>query len=517
MPQNNLEGAAATLYDIVPGVYRNRDTGDLQKLFAGAGPLLDQIEQTLRQRLADNFIAGPEPGEPPLQDWLTPYFADLFDVRLVSPTAEGRRAEVANAVAWRQGKGSLQTLEAIAESIAGLEVVVHEGWQRVATTPRLNTPLVSARYYGYAEDAPDAPPSFAALHPGLLAVTPDISRPSGAVAAQQGPGSQQSTVDGNTHVWRQASRHGAPCHPGAFDDQSRRTVDIRCPNWQTGHHHPANILLYTAPPPGFFRPPISTVQWQDEPGAAFLEHIDIIEQPGLRIYRNRSVGQTDFRPVRIRRVIKLLQEDTGVGPADALSIRFEGLILDNTLELDAGRVEFVDCAVRRVEVHAIDLEQPVISARNTLFKNLQGARALTRLEYCTVLETCFTEQLQASDCIFTGDLKRDHDSDEPPRAGCLRFCAVPAGQPTGALRLHACTTEAPVFFSDRFGERSCAVLHPASPDAVKHAAEDGTEAGCYHDLYLTRLFEAVVEKLDDFLPMGRHAVLIPDPQLLQRP
>jgi hypothetical protein len=180
-------------------------------------------------------------------------------------------------------------------------------------------------------------------------------------------------------------------------------------------------------------------------------------------------------------------------------------------------VEFVDCAVRRVEVHAIDLEQPVISARNTLFKNLQGARALTRLEYCTVLETCFTEQLQASDCIFTGDLKRDHDSDEPPRAGCLRFCAVPAGQPTGALRLHACTTEAPVFFSDRFGERSCAVLHPASPDAVKHAAEDGTEAGCYHDLYLTRLFEAVVEKLDDFLPMGRHAVLIPDPQLLQRP
>jgi hypothetical protein len=94
---------------------------------------------------------------------------------------------------------------------------------------------------------------------------------------------------------------------------------------------------------------------------------------------------------------------------------------------------------------------------------------------------------------------------------------VPAEQPSGALRLHACTTEAPVFFSGRFGERSCAVLHPASPDAVKHAAEDGTEPGCYHDYYLTRLFEAVVEKLDDFLPMGRRAVLIPDPQLLQLP
>ncbi|ANG64525.1 hypothetical protein A8C75_19995 [Marinobacterium aestuarii] len=517
MPHNKLEGAAAALYNSVPTVYRTRDSGDLQQLFAGAGQLLDQIEHSLRQRLADNFIAEPEQGEIPLQDWLIPYFADLFDVRLVSPTAEGRRAEVANAVTWRQGKGSLQTLEAIAESIAGLEVVVHEGWQRVATTPRLNIPLVSARYYGYADDAPDAPPPFAALHPGLPAVTPDIARPSAAIKAEQGPGSQQSTVDDLTHVWRQASRHGAPCHPGAFDDVSRRTVDIRNPDWQNGHHHPANILLYTAPPAGFFQPPITTVLWQPEPGAAFLEHIEIIEQPGLRIYRNRSYGQDDFRPVRIRRLIKLLQQDSGVGPADALSVRFEGLILDNSLELDAGRVEFIDCAVRRVEVHAIDLEEPVIYARNTLFKNLQGARALSRLEYCTVLETCFTEHLQASDCIFLGPLKRDHISAKPPKAGCLRFCALPAATPTGDLRLHACTTETPVFFSARFGERSCAVLHPASSDAVKHAAEDGTEPGCYHDYYLTRLFEAVVEKLDDFLPMGRHAVLIPDPQLLQLP
>ncbi|NVK41917.1 MAG: hypothetical protein HWE39_11795 [Oceanospirillaceae bacterium] len=517
MARNDLKGAAADLYDTVPAVYRNRDTGDLLKLVAGTGHLLDQIEGTLRQRFADNFIAEPDTDEAPLQDWLIPYFADLFDVRLISPTAEGRRAEVANAVAWRQGKGSLQTLEAIAEAIAGLEVVVHEGWQRVATTARLNMPLVSARYFGYDGDVPDAPPSFAALHPGLPAVTPDISRPSGAVAAEQGPGSQQSNVDGETRVWRQASRHGAPCHPGAFDDVSRRTVDIRCPDWQTGHHHPASILLYTAPPPGFFQPPITTVQWQDEPGAAFLKHIEIIEQPGLRIYRNRSHGQAGFRPVRIRRVIRLLQTESGVGPADALTIRFEGLILDNSLELDGGRVEFVDCAVRRVEAHAIDLETPVISARNTLFKSLQGARALTRLEYCTVLNSCFSEHLQASDCMFTGDFKSDHESDEPPKAGCLRFCILPAGQTTGGLRLHACSTERPVFFSDRFGERSCAVLHPASPDAVKHAAEDGTEAGCYHDLYLTRLFEAVVEKLDDFLPMGRHAVLIPDPQLLQLP
>nr|WP_067293184.1 hypothetical protein [Marinobacterium profundum] len=517
MPHNNLEGAAADLYNSVPAVYRTRDSGDLQQLFAGTGQLLDQIEHSLRQRLADNFIADPEPGEMPLQDWLIPYFADLFDVRLVSPTAAGRRAEVANAVTWRQGKGSLQTLEAIAESIAGLEVVVHEGWQRVATTPRLNIPLVSARYYGYADEAPDAPPSFAALHPGLPAVTPDITRPSAAIKAAQGPGSQQSTVDDLTHVWRQASRHGAPCHPGAFDDISRRTVDIRCPDWQSGHHHPANILLYTAPPAGFFQPPITTVLWQQEPGAAFLENIEIIEQPGLLIYRNRSYGQDDFRPVRIRRVIKLLQQGSGVGPADALSVRFEGLILDNSLELDAGRVEFIDCAVRRVEVHAIDLDKPVIYARNTLFKNLQGARALSRLEYCTVLETCFTEQLQASDCIFLGQIKRDHISAAPPKAGCLRFCVLPATQTTGDLRLHACTTETPVFFNDRFGERSCAVLHPASPVTVRHAAEDGTEPGCYHDYYLTRLFEAVVEKLDDFLPMGRHAVLIPDPQLLQLP
>ena len=517
MTRNNLDGAAAELYDIVPAVYRNRDNGDLIKLFEATGQLLDQIEETLHQRFADNFVAEPEHGERPLQEWLIPYFADLFDVRLVSPTVEGRRAEVANAVRWRQGKGSLQTLEAIAEAIAGLEVVVHEGWQRVATTPRLNTPLVSARYFGYAGDASEAPPSFAALHPCLPAVTPDISRPSGAVDAEQGPGSQQSTVDGVTHVWRQASRHGVPCHPGAFDDVSRRTVDVRCPSWRNGHHHPANILLHTAPPAGFFQPPIKTVLWQEEPSQAFVDHIEIIDKPGLRIYRNRSHGTDDFRSVRIRRVIKLLQEDSGVGPADAMTIRFEGLILDNTLELDGGRVEFLDCAVRKVKAHAIDLDRPVISARNSLFKKLQAARALSRLEYCTVLDTCFSEHLQASDCIFRGTLKKDHETDQPPAAGCLRFCVLPEGEDTGDLRLHACTREAPVFYSDDFGERGCAVLHPATPDPVKHAAEDSTEPGCYHDYFLTRLFEATVEKLDDFLPMGRHAVLIPDSRLLQLP
>jgi len=247
-----------SLYQIVPAVYRNRDTGDLKKFFQGSGLLLDQIHATLMQRLADNFPDNPVDGSLACQDWLLAYFADLLDVRLVSPTVKGRRDEVANAVHWRQGKGTLRVVEEITESVAGLEVVLHEGWRRVATTPRLDIPRIPATHFGYPSEVPSEPPSLATRHPSLPTVTVDIRCPSAAVAsASSVSGSQQSTVDNDTHVWRQASYHGAPCYPDSYEDVSRRTVDFRCSDWRVGHYHPKRVLLYTVPPAGFFRPGLS--------------------------------------------------------------------------------------------------------------------------------------------------------------------------------------------------------------------------------------------------------------------
>ena len=69
---------AEALYQIVPALYRTRDTGDLQRYFQACGLLLDQILATMQQRLADNYPDNPLDGTQACQDWVLPYFADLF-------------------------------------------------------------------------------------------------------------------------------------------------------------------------------------------------------------------------------------------------------------------------------------------------------------------------------------------------------------------------------------------------------------------------------------------------------
>jgi hypothetical protein len=509
---------AEALYQIVPALYRTRDTGDLRKFFEGCGVALDQVHATLVQRLADSFPDNPIDGSPACQDWVLPYFADLLDVRLVSPLVKGRRDEVANAVRWRQGKGTLRIVEEIARDVGQLEVVLQEGWKRVATTPRLNIPLIPATSRGYEKECPAAPPSMASRHPGLPAVTVDFRCPSGAAAATTAnPAYQQSTVDGDTHVWRQASFHGSPCRPGSYDDVSRRTVDFRDGDWRVGHHHPDRILLHTVPPAGFFADNIPVVDWSEPPSPRFLEFIEVTDRGGITTFRNRTCGTEDFVPVRVRKPIALGQQAGGVGDADFHTWRFEGLILVNRLELDSGRVELFDCAARRVEVHSIDYDKPVITARNCLIRTVQAARGVSLLEYCTVLATTLTEIIQASDCIFLELIRKHHATADPPESGCVRYSSVNQAQAPGGMRFHEVTREPPVMFSVQFGKRSCGVLHPASPAAIRHGAEDGGEMGAFHGDYLSLLAEAVVRKLEDYLPVGLEAVVIPDEGLLQMP
>lgn len=506
------------LYRIVPALYRYRDTGDLARYFDGAGHLLEQIKASLDQRLSDAFPDNPLDGSAPCQDWLIPYFAELFDVRLVSPLADGRRDEVANAVRWRQGKGTLWVIEEVAQAIGQMEVVVQEGWRRLALTTSVNTPLIPATAYGEADDTPSSPPSVAALHPGLPAATLDLRCASAAVASDSAnPAAQQSVVDGQGHVWRQANLHGLPLYPGSYEDASRRTVDFRDPDWRVGHFHPDRILLFTPPPAGWFDPAARGVNWSDSPSAAFLEWIEIIRGDNSTTFRNRSYGTDNFVPVNINKVIRLGQEPDGVGDANVHTWRFEGLNLMNTLELDSGRVELSDCAVRKVEVHSIDYQRPVITARHCLIKQVQAARGVSLLEYCTVLGNTLSEVVLASDCLFLGPIHKDHLSPAPPESGCLRYSRVVKGQAEGGMHWFSVTNLRPELFSSKFGQRSCGVLHPATPTQIRHGAEDRGEMGCYHDYGLCLLAEAVVDKLQDYLPLGKEAVVIPDTRMLAMP
>lgn len=468
------------LWRLLPEVYRNRDNGDLAEYLDGCGVLLDRIKNTLHQRLADAFADIPDEGRK-CQDWLLPYIADLFDVRLVSPDADGRREEVALAVGLRQRKGTLASVETIAQSVAQTEVEIQEGWRRTAVTPRMG-------------------------HPRMTPTTIDFRNCSRAVrTTAQDPESRLTRFGTEPVRWRQANPNGRPCFPGSFEDVSRRTVDLRSPDWRRGHVHPRRLLLFAPPPAWFFASEDTAMPWTQRDAPENQEKFQTeTDAEGRVIFRGLT-----HDPLPVKGAVVL--EDEGV-------FRFENIRLENSLTVKKGYLELRSAAAPQVRVFTIDTDRPVIDAKDSLLGRLQAARGLSRLEYVTVLGLCLSEILEASDSIFMGPIHRHHDSDIPPEKGCIRYSRIPqslavAPKPKLTLIDTTNTVETPLFFSETYGDRGCGVLHPGGPAAVRFGAEDGGEMGACHARHLVLRVQAALSKLNDFLPLGMSAVWIDDPRL----
>jgi len=483
------------LFDILPEVYRTRDSaeaggeGDLARFLDACGELLDRIRATLDQRLADSFPDNPPSGLS-CQPWLIPYFAQLLDVRLVSPDEKGRRDEVANAVAWRQRKGTLTAIEQIAEAVGQMEVEIQEGWRLTAVTPRSGMPRLPAGALGEDPlfDEFQQHPLWAARHPDLPTATVDLRYPTRAMqmalAAGEfpsNPAAKLTSFAGTPVWWRQVNPHGAPCFSGSFDDVSRRTVDLRTPDWRQGQIHPKRVILHAPPPLGFFAPGLFPVHTGDLLLDGEQEHL------------------------------------------------LEDLIIDGTLTVSAGTVKLRRCAVRALEVTvpAGTMDVPLVDARECLFDTM-AVPGLARLEYCTVLGNGECGRLQASDCLFAGNLTLNPGLVKNPH--CIRFSRIPPGVAAAALLSHRNTSERPVFYAfefdeggavvrrtAKFGEPGCGVLHPATPEEVRFGAEDGGELGVHHGWRYSLLMAAVLDKLKEFLPVGMEAVIAPDLRLHRAP
>ncbi|HHD63268.1 MAG TPA: phage tail protein [Desulfobulbaceae bacterium] len=462
----------------------------MAKYLDTCGELLDLIRHTLDQRLADSFPDNPEKGLA-CQPWLLPYFARLVDARLVSPDDKGRRDEVGNAVAWRQRKGTRTAVEQIAESVARTETEIQEGWKRVATTPRIGMPLLPATALGESNlfDKDRQHLAWAARHPGLPSAVMDLRYPSRAMqlntatnATPQNPAAHLTEFAGEKSWWRQVNPHGAPCFPGSFEDVSSRTVDMRTPNWQHGHFHPKRVLLFVPPPTCFF---------ESEPDNF---------QEGLELGEDKEHV-------------------------------LENQVITKTLRVTAGRLKLVHCMVENLKIEipaSAESEVPVLIARDCLISEavVNGA---ARLEYCTITGNFTGKRLQASDSLFAGDkLTLEDATDQFPH--CIRYSRVLSGLSAKGLLMYHNTMEQPAFFNfefdegdhavwrqARFGEPGYAVLHPATPEAIRFGAEDGGEMGAYHSRHYCLLHAAMLDKLRDFLPLGIEAVLIPDPRLQRLP
>ena len=516
------EDFAQTLYRILPAYYRQRDeTGDLKAYLAGCGALMDAVYATLRQRYGDNFPDNPPEGssQPPAQDWLLPYFADLVDATLVSPLPDGRRDELANAIPWRQGKGTLNTIDSIIEAIGQTEAVVQEGWQRVAMTPRVGAPMRPAVSFGYAQEPTAASPGNMARHPGLPAAMPDMRCPSRAIeVTQDNPGARRVRIEGETRIWRQGSAHGAPCFAGSYEDVSARTPDMRTPDWRVGHYHPRRVLAYVPPPSGFFRQPMRRVIWEDVPSATYLSRVEIdTSEPGVVVHRNKTLRTGPFVPLRVNGRVNLDSAET-----QGRHFRFEGLSFGRDVFASDAYLSFYRCAMERVRSARSDLLDPVITMKACLSGSLVAPEGRVRLEGVTVLglledgalSAVQARALEASDCIFQGLVHAPFDASQaPPDGGCIRYSRIESAQPKALLGLWQNTTEAPAFFETTYPRRHVGVLSPASHVSILTGAEDGGEMGAFHEARHAAVRAAILTKLSDFLPVGQEAVLIPDIRL----
>ena len=425
------------LYGLLPEVYRTRDagnaddTGDLARFLDACGHLLDLIHRSLEQHLADAFPDNPTNGLS-CQPWLLPYFADLLDVRMVSPDESGRRDEVANAVAWRQRKGTLKVLEQIAEKVGRFEVEIQEGWKRVATTPQIGLPRLLAPALGESEqhDAFPDHPGWASRHPGLPAVMVDLRYPTRALQVDtlggtppQNPAAKRTTFAGQPIWWRQVNRHGVPCFPGSYEDVSRRTPDVRTPNWVQGHAHPKLVLLHAPPPLGFFGP-----------------------DPYTSVHDLNLSGDGEH----------LLEEHHVQG----------------TLQISTGRLTLRRCTVKNLVVTVSSHDAFVLDAEDCLFETVSVGAGAASFEGCTVLASTTLLSLVAANCIFNGSVTA-------AMGGSIAYSRIPADLDEH-VEQEDCTTDSPLFFAALFDQPGAGVLRPDAPVSILFGAEDGGEMGAYH-------------------------------------
>lgn len=126
-----LDGAA--LLQLLPAIYRLRDAdqgGALARLLDVLAEQVQVLQEDLAQLYDDQFIET-------CADWVVPYIGDLIGYRQlngVAATISSPRAEVANTINLRRGKGTVTVLERLARDVTGWDAHVVEYFLGLAAT-----------------------------------------------------------------------------------------------------------------------------------------------------------------------------------------------------------------------------------------------------------------------------------------------------------------------------------------------------------------------------------------------
>ena len=541
--------AGRLLYRQLPEEYRfldrrtDEEMGDLEAYLHGFGHLLDLIRGTTEQAYADSFadpIDFPNPDvddNRQIQTWLLPYLAELVGAELLAPDPQDRAEELSNTVDWYKTKGTLRNADSIADVVSGTETVVVEGWRRVLLTPRLKLPP----FTGPADAMGDGDPLSA---PALPLGTPDLRKSNRAVADPGGANPLYRLTlparDGTTGLriepvvgyWKSRARDGVPCFPGAYDDTSVRTPDLRDPaNPQVGSH-PRRSLVHVRPPYGMFEPNLREVTL---PGGANPLGFDLTDNGQIQTFGPTEVLKALGDPVDGDGDLigtppdKIVVNGNLTIPANAI-VSFDNLLFRDRVTVATNAAHDVRLILSRCAVARLRLElpgdTPSVKATDCLFGEIVSQSGFAELVYCTVLGETHLERLWASDCIFAGDLIDVVCGGEET---CVRYSRIPdfaALAGCAAEKSPHLTTDDPnfvsLYFQDgddcvlrpaAFGEPGCGVLDLTTSRRITAGAEDGGEMGAGHHLYHIAKLEAVRRKLADFLPLGQEIAIRYDPHL----
>src|SRR5690606_15318694 len=131
---------AEKLWQLVPEVYRNEDgllpnPDVLREIVEVIADDAAQVRRSIDRLWEDQHIETCD-------DWAVPYLADLVGARLVSARdRRGRRIDVANAIYFRRRKGTPDALDTLVRAMSGWDVVLVEGFRRLARTRHRLDPL----------------------------------------------------------------------------------------------------------------------------------------------------------------------------------------------------------------------------------------------------------------------------------------------------------------------------------------------------------------------------------------
>lgn len=126
-----LDGDA--LLQLLPAIYRLRDAdqgGALARLLDVLAEQVQVLQEDLAQLYDDQFIET-------CADWVVPYIGDLIGYRQlngVAATISSPRAEVANTINLRRGKGTITVLERLSRDVTGWDAHVVEYFLGLAVT-----------------------------------------------------------------------------------------------------------------------------------------------------------------------------------------------------------------------------------------------------------------------------------------------------------------------------------------------------------------------------------------------